>query len=189
MLVRVMVLSLLPIMTFAHGVTSTTAKLEVRPNNLVELRVQFDLIELLNHQAEKYSLPQVASLTPETFGKLYQEVIKLFDKKMSIQVGDRVVAVNKRYPSKDQVLKLLKRELMEVNFSSDNKEAPYTFSDRRFYQQFFFDFRLNVKKDLKRLHLDFPNELGNIYLTMSTSKTLELHKGESWSPNQLYSHK
>ncbi len=185
---KAMLLCLFPVVVFGHGVTSTTAKLEVRPNNLVELRVQFDLIELLNHNATKYSLPQVASLKPETFGLLYQEIIKLFNTQLKIKNANALVATNKRYPSKEQVFNLLKRELINVNFSSPQKETPYTFSDRRYYQQFYFDFRINTEKDLDHLQVEFPKELGNVYVTISRSVTRELHKGEVWNPHQGYSH-
>ena len=185
---KAILLCLFPLMALGHGVTSATAKLEVRPNNLVELKVQFDFIELLNHKAIKYSLPQIASLKPETFAVIYQEVIKLFNNQLTITHGDKFVTTNKRYPSNEQVLKLLKRELIEVNFSSPNKQAPYTFSDRRFYQQFYFDFRLNNAEDLSQLQVAFPKELGNVYVTVSQSTTRELHKGEMWRPTESYSH-
>lgn len=185
---KALLLCLFPLMAIGHGVTSTTAKLEVRPNNLIELNVQFDFIALLNHKATKYSLPQIASLKTETFGILYQEVIKLFNQKLKVIRGSEQVITNKRYPSHEQVLKLLKRELIEVNFSSTTKETPYTFSDRRFYQQFYFDFRLNSSKDLGQLQVVFPKELGNVYVTISQSNTRELHKGEAWRPKESYSH-
>ena len=187
-LTRVMLFCLFPLLGLGHGVTSTTAQLEVRPNNLVELKVQFDLIELLNHHGTKYTLAQVAALKPETFGVLYREVIKLFNKRLKLKVGNSLVKINKRYPSAEQVLNLLKRELIHVNFSSPQKETPYTFSDRRYYQQFYLDFRANIEKDLGRLQVEFPKELGNVYVTLSTSVTRELHKGETWKPNEGYSH-
>jgi len=187
-LIRVMLLCLFPLLALGHGITSTTAQLEVRPNNLVELNIQFDLIELLNHHGTKYTLVQVASLKPKTFGVLYQEVIKLFDARLKLTIGNGLVKTNKRYPSAEQVLNLLKRELIHVNFTFPQKEAPYTFSDRRYYQQFYFDFRANIEKDLSQLQIEFPKELGNVYVTISTSVTRELHNGETWRPSERYSH-
>ena len=154
----------------------------------MELKIQFDLIELLNHHGTKYTLAQVAALKPETFSVLYQEVIKLFNARLKLTIGDRLVKTNQRYPSAEQVLNLLKRELIYVNFSSPQKETPYTFSDRRYYQQFYFDFRANIEKDLSQLQVEFPKELGNVYVTISTSVTRELHKGETWKPSERYSH-
>ena len=185
---KVIVLCLLPLTVFAHGITSTTAKLEVRPNNLVELNIQFDLIELLNHHGTKYTLAQVAALKPQTFSVLYQEITKLFDTQLKLKVRNNLLKTNKRYPSAQQVLNLLKRELIDVNFSSPQKQIPYTFSDRRYYQQFYFDFRANIEKDLSQLQIEFPKELGNVYVTVSTSATRELHKGEIWNPSERYSH-
>ena len=185
---KVIVLCLLPLTVFAHGITSTTAKLEVRPNNLVELNIQFDLIELLNHHGTKYTLAQVAALKPQTFSVLYQEITKLFYTQLKLKVRNNLLKTNKRYPSAQQVLNLLKRELIDVNFSSPQKQIPYTFSDRRYYQQFYFDFRANIEKDLSQLQIEFPKELGNVYVTVSTSATRELHKGEIWNPSERYSH-
>lgn len=166
--------------SYSHGLTSASAEVEVRPNNLIELRVQFDFVELLNHEAEKYSLPLLVSLPEQTFAIFYTEVISLFDRALIINNGADAVDLNRRYPSQQQMFALLKREFAQSQFAS-KQSIPYTFDERRFYQQFFFDFRVQSAEDIENLAISFPKELGNIYVTLSKSTNTEVHQGDTWS--------
>ena len=173
-------LSFLSFNALSHGVKSATANVEVRPGNLIELKVQFDLIKLLNHNSNQYSLALIAALPDEKFALFYQEIIKLFDKRLMIKSAGKPVSVNKRYPSQQQVAQLIKRQFISSRLSTEQATDPYTFSDRRYYQVFYFDFRLSSKQDLDNLSVVFPPELGNIYITLSHSSNHEVHSGEAW---------
>lgn len=175
------IVSLMAIKAYGHGLVSASSKIELRPHNLVEIQVQFDFIKLLNHSSKDYALPVVASLPKEKFGLLYTEVIKLFDKQLQIKKGKGLIAFNKRYPSQEQVFEVVKKQFIEQKFSSRNKGAPYTFSDRRYYQVFNFDFKISKKEDLDKLNITFPKPLGNMDITYSEPTTKELHKGEAWT--------
>ncbi|MCO1336490.1 hypothetical protein MO867_19340 [Microbulbifer sp. OS29] len=163
----------------SHGLISTTAKVEVRPNNLVELQVQFDFIALLNHRSKDYQLPVVATLSPEKYGLLYQAVTKLFDQHLEVSVGGAPVKLNRRYPSRDQMFEVTKRQFIESSFSGVDS-TPYTFSDRRFYQRFFFDFKVSSREDINKLVVSFPKELGGIYVSFVQPVSKEVHSGEPW---------
>ncbi|UVW34029.1 hypothetical protein NYF23_08260 [SAR92 clade bacterium H455] len=165
-----------------HGLSSASAKIEVRPSRLVELSVQFDFIKLLNHGANAYPLAVVASLPEQKFALLYKEVIKLFDNELKVMVGNKAVVLNKRYPTEQQMLSLLKGQLVDAQFSSQGS-MPYTYSDRRFFQVLSFDFKLITAQQLSDMQVTFPKELGDIYITYSKSKSSNLHPGESWQPN------
>ena len=170
--------------SFGHGLKSATANIEVRPNNLVELKVQFDLKKLLNHNSNQYSIPILAALSEEKFALLYNEIIKLFDNHLQIKNGDKSISINKRYPSQQQIRQVIKRQFIKSKLMAKQAVEPYTFSDRRYYQVFYFDFKLNVKNDLEALSISFPPELGNIYITFSESSNHEIHSGEKWQLNR-----
>ena len=166
-----------------HGLASASAKIEVRPSRLVELTVQFDFIELLNHGSKVYPLPVVASLPEEKFALLYKEVIKLFDKELKVMLGTKAVVLNKRYPTEQQMFSLLKGQMVDSQFSNQ-VSAPYTYSDRRFFQVLSFDFKLITAQQLSDMKVTFPKQLGDIYVTYSKSKSSSLHPGEPWQPNR-----
>jgi hypothetical protein len=166
-----------------HGLASASAKIEVRPSRLVELTVQFDFIELLNHGSKVYPLPIVASLPEEKFALLYKEVIKLFDNELKVMLDTKAVLLNKRYPTEQQMFSLLKGQMVDSQFSSQ-VSAPYTYSDRRFFQVLSFDFKLITSQQLSDMKVTFPKQLGDIYVTYSRSKSSSLHPGEPWQPNR-----
>ena len=166
-----------------HGLASASAKIEVRPSRLVELTVQFDFIELLNHGSKVYPLPIVASLPEEKFALLYKEVIKLFDNELKVMLDTKAVVLNKRYPTEQQMFSLLKGQMVDSQFSSQ-VSAPYTYSDRRFFQVLSFDFKLITSQQLSDMKVTFPKQLGDIYVTYSRSKSSSLHPGEPWLPNR-----
>jgi hypothetical protein len=166
-----------------HGLTSASAKIEVRPSRLVELSVQFDFIELLNHGSKVYPLAVVASLPEEKFALLYREVIKLFDNEVKVMLGNKAVVLNKRYPTAQQMFSLLKGQLVDSQFSNQTSKL-YTYSDRRFFQVLSFDFKLITAQQLNDMQVTFPKELGDIYVTYSKSKSSSLHPGEPWQPNR-----
>ena len=175
------IISLMAFKAYGHGLVSASSKIKLRPHNLVEIQVQFDFIKLLNHSSKNYALPVVASLPKEKFGLLYSEVIKLFDKQLQVKKDKGLIGLNKRYPSQERVFELVKKQFIEQKFSSKNKGTPYTFSDRRYYQVFNFDFKISKKEDLNKLKITFPKPLGNIDVTYSEPTTKELHKGEAWT--------
>lgn len=177
----ILIFLVLPLNAYTHGLTSASAKIELRPGNLVELKVQFNFIDLLNHQSKNFSLAVIAALSQEKFGLLYQEVRKLFKKKLIVKKGAKRLEINRRFPSQSQMFHLIKREFIELKFNKKQKNVPYTFSDRRFYQVFYFDFRIASAKDLKELSISFPKELGSVYMTFVQSSNREIHKGEFWS--------
>lgn len=166
--------------THSHGLTSTTAKIALRPGNLIELRVQFDFMGILNHRSHDYSLPVIASLPEGKFGLLYIEVTKLFKTKLKVKIGNDTIDTNIRFPSQQQVMNVLKRQFIQSQFLQDNNNTPYTFSDRRFYQVFSFDFRLNSLEGLKDLSITFPKPLGEVYVTYSESSNQAIHSGSDW---------
>jgi len=165
-----------------HGLASASAKIEVRPSRLVELTVQFDFVELLNHGPKAYPLAVVAALPDEKFALLYKEVIKLFDSELKVAVGTKAVVLNKRYPTAQQMFSLLKGQLVNSQFSNQTSKL-YTYSDRRFFQVLAFDFKLATAQELNQLTVTFPKELGDIYITYSKPKSSSLHPGEPWQPN------
>jgi hypothetical protein len=164
----------------SHGLKSASATISVRPNHLIELQVQFDFIQLLNHKNKNYSLGVIAALSDEDFGRLYDEVIKLFDRALLLEGEGHLLSLNRRYPSQSQMFGLLKRQFIESKLSGKQKAAPYTFSDRRFYQVFFFDFKMRPSQSLKDLEVTFPEELGDVYVTVTRSRNREVHAGEVW---------
>ena len=171
-------LMLIPNLFYAHGLSSASAKIELRPANLIEIQVQFNFIDLLNHKSHDYALPIIASLPKEKFELLYNEVIKLFKKNLLVKLKGKSIKLNRRFPSKEQVFNLLQQEFIGSKVMRNIK--PYTFSDRRFYQQFYFDFRLKSKKDLEQLKIQFPKELRGLYVTYTESKNQALNQGGTW---------
>tara|TARA_B110000503_G_C7019340_1_gene359062 strand:+ start:122 stop:700 length:579 start_codon:yes stop_codon:yes gene_type:complete len=165
-----------------HGVTSTSAKIEVRPSRLVEISVQFDFIELLNQGSKKYPLAIVTALPEDKFGLLYNEVVKLFDRELKVLLDNEKTVLNKRYPSQQQMFNLLKSQLFDSRFSTRSL-IPYTYSDRRYFQVVSFDFKLVTTQQLDKLAVIFPPQLGDVYVTFSKSSSRSAHPGELWQPN------
>lgn len=168
---------------YTHGITSTTATIALRPANLVELQVQFNFIDLLNHKSNNYSLPLIASLSDDKFGLLYQEVIKLFNKELRITKGIEILEINARFPTQIQMFDLIKREFIEKRVMKNAKNIPYTFDERRFYQVVYFDFLINSAEDIQKLSITFPQPLGTVYVTLTQSSNQEVHKGAAWKGN------
>ena len=112
---------------------------------------------------------------------LYRAVIKLFDRDLIIQKGAKTLGINTQFPTQQQVFSLLKREFIESQFINDPKNRPYTFSDRRFYQVFYFDFLINSPQHIEDLSLSFPKELGGVYVTLTRSSNQEVTPGETWT--------
>lgn len=166
---------------YSHGITATSAEIQVRPSNLIELKLQFNWMDLLNHQSNQYSLAVVASLPEDQFALLYNAVKKLFQTELVIKKGATRLELNMRFPSQDQVFKLLKREFVETQFQRTQTDIPYTFSDRRFYQVFYVDFLIDSHQDINALSISFPKPLGDIYTTLSYSSNQELHEGTVWT--------
>lgn len=165
----------------AHGLTSASATIELRPNRLVELKVQFDLIDLLNHKEKKYSLSSLASLNDEQFAQLYSQIVKLFDVRLNVKNKQGLMTLHRRYPSKEDVFMLIKRQFISETLDIEAQAIPYTFSDRRYYQIVYFDFKLNDSSRIDDVLVEFPDELGDIYVTYAEPTTREVHKGEIWS--------
>lgn len=183
-LLKCVVLALLSVNSFGHGLVSTTAEVSLRPHNLIEVQVQFDFSALLNHNSNAYSLSLLASLNDEKFGLLYGEVIKLFDRRLIVKNKGIPIDLHRRYPTQEQVFGLLKQQFIESTMGPSQFSLPYTYSDRRFYQLAFFDLKLNSSEDLKNLEITFPPELGDVYVTFNEPKTVEVHKGKAWSYGQ-----
>lgn len=167
--------------SFGHGVISSSATVTTRANNLVEIKIQFNLQTLLNNTEKKYSLTQLAALSDKEFGKLYYDIISIFDSGLKVTVDNSVVKLNKRYPAEKQVQGLIKREFIESRMSDAAKNnIPYTYDERRHYQVFYFGFKVKSSKELDTLKIDFPTALGDLYVTYSASRTSVLHEKESW---------
>ena len=60
--------------------------------------MQFDFIQLLNHKNKNYSQGVIAALSDEGFGRLYDEVIKLFDRALLLEGEGHLLSLNRRYP-------------------------------------------------------------------------------------------
>jgi|TARA_B110000238_G_scaffold182901_1_gene209037 hypothetical protein len=179
MSIILLLISTLSLPAQSHGLTSASAKIEVRPSRLVEISVQFDFIELLNHSSKQYPLPIVAALPEDKFNLLYLEVLKLFTMKMKISIGDKLIDVNKRFPTVQQVKSVLQSQFMNSQFSAQSN-LPYTFSDRRFFQIVSFDFKLKSLEKIDDLKVLFPDELGDIYVTYSTTNSGHVNSGKVW---------
>ncbi len=162
---------------YSHGISSATAKISARPAGVVEISVQFNFIDLLNHNSHDYSLPVIAGLSEKEFGLLYKEVIKLFKNNLKIKKGSKILLPNMRPPTQEQMFSLIKTEFIE---SKIIHKKPYTYSDRRFYQIMNFDVRLAGTQDLAQLSVIFPKELGDVYVTYTQSNNQEIHRGEAW---------
>lgn len=173
-----------PFESYGHGISSATARVSLRPGSLIELQVQFNFIHLLNYKSHDYALPVIASLPEEKFGLLYDQVLKLFKEKLLIKMGPDALKMNMRFPSARQVQEVLKREFIETKFKKRNEKALYTFSDRRFYQVFYFDFRLPSAQAVQDLSIAFPKELGAVYVTYTESANKEVHPGDAWTYSQ-----
>ena len=156
-----LVMAVVAVSSEGHGLTSTSAKIEVRPSRLVEISVQFDFIELLNQGSRRYPLAIVAALPEDKFGLLYKEVVKLFDRELKVLLSNEQVVLNRRYPSQQQVFSLLKNQFVDSQFSTKSR-MPYTYSDRRFFQVMSFDFKLVTTKKLENLAVIFPQQLGDV---------------------------
>jgi len=178
-----LVMAVVAVSAEGHGLTSTSAKIEVRPSRLVEISVQFDFIELLNQGSRRYPLAIVAALPEDKFGLLYKEVVKLFDRELKVLLSNEQVVLNRRYPSQQQVFSLLKNQFVDSQFSTKSR-MPYTYSDRRFFQVMSFDFKLVTTKKLENLAVIFPQQLGDVYVTFSKAKSSSTHPGERWQANQ-----
>lgn len=183
-LMMTLFLSFVSFYNYSHGVISTTAEVTHRPNNLIEIQVQFDFIKLLNFYKNQYSLQQIVSLSPNDFGRLNQEVVKLFKRKLIVKHQGKVIAMNKRFPNDKQIFNLLKQEFLYQQIPEQQQMLPYTYSTRRFYQQFYFDVKLPsslAKNEIfDTLAIQFPAELGDINVTFTQSNNYELHQGDVW---------
>ena len=166
-------------MVCAHGVKNTSASIEIRPNGLVELQIQFHFVDVLNHIGKDTDLVSIAAIKPKQFQVLYQTVQQLFDKGLVVTYGKKELALNERYPSTEQALELTKREFLEKTYLSD-KSIPYTYSDRRFYQVFSFDFKLPKNSEIKDIKVSLSKELGEVNLTLSQSLTCHLNEVTNW---------
>ena len=180
-LLIIAILMLLSTHSQSHGITSASAHIAVRPGHLIELQIQFNFIDLLNHKSNDYSLPIIAALSEQKFGLLYKAVITLFNQKLIIKKAGNTLSLNKRLPTQKQVFALIKRQFVESRFIKDKKNTPYTFSDRRFYQVFYFDFLLNAPTDLDQLSISFPQQLGTVYVTLTESSNQAIHQGDVWT--------
>jgi hypothetical protein len=177
------VLLSVPLNAISHGVISATAKITHREFNIVEIQVQFDLINLLNHNSKNYPLPIVASLPNDQFGQLYNEVKKLFARSLKVKIAEKLIPLNHRFPSQDAMFGVISRQFLEQSLAR-KKNVPYTFSDRRFYQVVYFDFRVTGESDINQLAISFPKELGNLGVTFVESFTKEVHSGSTWTHKQ-----
>lgn len=171
---------LVPAYTSAHGVSNTTATINLRPHGMVELNVQFHFIDLMHHMHKGINLASVAAMTPEKFKPLYQSVVELFDRQLILTQNKNRLVLHARYPDIGQVLGLLKREFLEKSHGID-KNAPYTFGDRRFYQVFTFDVTLPNKNNIKSVKVSLPKTLGEVNLTINQSLTCHLNQVTAWT--------
>ena len=172
----------LSVNSYSHGISSATATISARPAGVVELSVQFDFIDLLNHNSHNYSLPVIAALSEKEFGLLYKEVIKLFSNNLKIKKGPEALPPNMRFPTQEQMYSLIKTEFIESKITHTKPYTyTYTYSDRRFYQILNFDVRLSNPSDIAQLSIIFPKELGDVYVTYTQSSNQEVHRGGSWS--------
>lgn len=167
---------------YAHGVKSSSATVEILPNRLVNLKVQFHLLDFLHHSPESgvLTLPAVASMPEHMFVSLYQSVLADFDDNLQVSLGEEPAVLNLRLPSPRQAHGLLKREFVESKYAGQGS-PPYTFDDRRFYQIFNYDFRLTPEQNIDDLHIRFPSKLGKIYVSFVSPQTRDVTPGEIWS--------
>ncbi|MCB0352988.1 MAG: hypothetical protein KDD64_05660 [Bdellovibrionales bacterium] len=171
---------LFPLLAYGHGIHSATAQVALRPGGLIEVEVQYNLVDLLNHGSQEYSLPIIASLSEEQFELLHTEVLKLFTKALIIKIGERRIGLHIRFPTSDEMFAVIKREFIEAKIGGHDQSDLYTLSDRRFYQKAYFDFRLVSMDDLKSLSVEFPKELGPVYVTYIESKNSLVSPGALW---------
>ena len=186
-------LIIVALMTFsagvnAHGIKSSSATVEVLPNRLVNIKVQFHMVDVL-HAAPGTSaltLPVVAAMPEQMFASLYEAMLAEFDVGLQASLlaqpglSRQSVVLNKRLPSAQQVQGVLKRELVESKYAGQGK-PPYTFNDRRFYQIFNYDFRLAPGQSIDDLKIVFPAQLGEIFVSFTAPQTRNVAPGETWS--------
>ena len=178
--------AVLPLSSYGHGVVSTSVNITSRPNHLIEIKVQFNLYDLLSHAGKNYTLTQLPSMTEAQFESIYNDIVNIFNNELVANYEGKAIPLNSRYPSKEQVYALIKREFIESMMSDTaKKNLPYTFDERRFYHVFYFGFKMLDSTKLNLLKIDFPRALGDINVTYSTSKTTVLHEDESWVASGL----
>ena len=173
---------------YAHGIKSSSATIEVLPNRLVNIKVQFHIVDFLHNTPESRALPLqvLASMPKKMFALLYQSVLAIFDAELQVtlrsqaSLNPKPVSLNLRLPTSEQAHRLLKRELVENNHSGQGS-PPYTFDDRRFYQVFNYDFRLSTEQNIGDLNIIFPRELGEVYVSFITPQMRHVEPGKIWS--------
>lgn len=193
--------------SYAHGLISSAATITSRANHLMEIKLQFNLLTVIDnledihnindkinastdtmaHRAhstakhQRYTLSQLVALSDKQFSVLYKELITHLDKSLQVSIAGRNITLNKRYPSQQQVSSLIKREFIESLMSEKAKRStPYTYNERRHYQVFYVGFKVNNEAERNALKVTFPDALGDLNVTYSESTTSLLHKGQVW---------
>lgn len=165
---------------YGHGLKPATANIQLHPNNIVTVSVDFDLVELLNHKQHQYSLPLLSSLSQDDFSKLYLSVTKLFNEKLTLLVSEKEQQLNRHYPSAHDVQKVIKAQFIEQQMAANNASVLYTQSERRYYQRFSFDMKLAPTFVIEDVEISFPQPLGNIYVTYSEPISRQHAVRDSW---------
>jgi hypothetical protein len=174
--------------SYAHGVKSSSAAIEALPNRLVNIKVQFNLVDFFSNSPQANALPlQVLAAMPEKmFALLYQSILDTFDTELQVTLQSqtspkgRNAPLNPRLPSAAQAQQLLQSELAHLSRSKE-AEFYYTLDDRRFYQVFNYDFRLTTEESIEGLTIAFPHKLGEVYISFNTPQMRHLEPGETWS--------
>ena len=188
--------------SLAHGLKDPTANIEVFPNGLVNIKVQFYLLDFLKRQGaanETVDLAALAVMPPPVFQMVYDTVRQAFVEQLTVtchaakldrktagelqaepQFDAQQLILNRRFPSGEQAHRLIQREVVEAQYANSGK-PPYTYDDRRFFQVFNADFKLTAKQSAECLRIRLPSELGTVYVSYSSIQARHVDADEEWS--------
>ena len=173
---------------YGHGLRESTAEIKVLENRLVTIKVQFNLIDYLNSEARSKSpidLEMISVMPEGMFESVYASVTESFLSGMQVfckrlDGSAQRIHINARFPSAQQAKGLIKRERVEKQYSGNGK-PPYTYSDRRFFQVFNFDFRLAKGDSIDCLRMRFPSQLADVFTSFSEQQTRHVAPMSEWS--------
>jgi hypothetical protein len=168
-------LSIIGASTFlnAHGLSMSTAHVQVRNHTHLSMRVEYDPFKLIAKMkgAKAPSLAELASMPRETLNKLYGELKLTLSQDIKIHFGSKMVSLlNFRFLSNDDFAKEVRQKFMKVTMNQSNKHHSHA-DVREHFINMSVDGFLPKKQKEGTLGIDFPTQLGDVMVTFSKPQT------------------
>lgn len=162
-----------------HGLELTTAKVTLRGDKHISIRIETDLVKLsgrIDWPGKPKSLMHMATLPPQEVAKFRVALQRLFTKGMPVNIGDKPMQSQQaRLPDSKRLTKQLQTAVAE---SLMPKEHSHNFDTRHNYLTVYIDGFIDQTAKSKALNIDFPAALGAITVTYSKPQVQTLKGGE-----------